>query len=62
MPSLGITRNLFTQRITGYFIPPISSLYTFNVLPVNGDCQLYLAYNDSEEVLIAFSQRQPFHG
>ena len=63
MPSsLGITSNVFTQRITGYFVPPIDSLYTFNVLSVSGECQFYLAFNNSEVVLIAFANRKPFHG
>ena len=40
----------FTQRYSGFFVPPMSSLYTFNVRS-DDQSQLYLSSNASSEVL-----------
>ncbi len=62
LPSLGLTQNTFSLRASGYFVPPKTSLYTFNILSVRGESQLYLDCNSSEETLIASSRQQPYHG
>ena len=40
----------FTQRYTGFFVPPVSSLYTFNVRS-DDLSRLYFSANASSEVL-----------
>ena len=46
----------FNQRLTAFFIPPVDSLYTFNVIS-DDRCVLYVSSNTSREhkVQIAFS-------
>ncbi len=63
VPSNGnLTTQTFSLRASGYFVPPKTSLYTFNILSVRGESQLYLDCNSSEETLIASSRQQPYHG
>ncbi len=34
-------RNYFTQRFSGFFIPPVSSLYTFNIRSDDSSCMRF---------------------
>ena len=43
-------RNFFTQRFTGFFVPPVSSLYTFNVRS-DDESRLFLSSNASSNHL-----------
>ena len=46
----------FNQRLTAFFVPPIDSLYTFNVIS-DDRCSLYISPNTSREhkVRVAYS-------
>ena len=62
VPPLDITSQTFSLRVTGFFIPPKTSLYTSNVLSVNGECQLYFVNGSSDRRLIASSPPGTYHG
>ena len=63
IPSVSNTSSQrLSLRADGYFIPPKTSLYTFNILSVTGESQLYLVHNSSGPVLVASSRSGSLHG